>query len=459
MPIILPFLAYITKIWKGIVYAGVDEFNYFDPNRSVCLGINLMSAGISFVNLVVCPIIYYLTANVNILTGGLIEAALLSCVIRLNFKRKYEISNIVFFLAMNASIYYYSSTLGQSAEILLMYFFLMGLIFFVFEKALIRIFCVIVTIFRIVLLKFNLKYLISNEPEIGGQANNFIHWLFYTIIIFLVLAIFFAYSKEHGRLKKLYGHAEDVKSSLALEERMNQSKNILFKHMSHDIKSVYSSIELACRALAHSAEIDEKLLNTKSVINDLVNASNYYGFLLDDFLEYSKFADGTLENIHYEEVDIRSEIEQIVTLHRHMAEKKGVTINLSVDDEIPGIIICDKVKVKRIVLNLLSNALKFTRSNRSIFIKLDIDGNNQLWKLSVTDEGEGLSDEELGRIFLPYVTGKNIVNNPDGIGLGLPIVKHLVEILKGEIKVISKAAKGSSFIVSIPFQLNEQLAQ
>ena len=107
------------------------------------------------------------------------------------------------------------------------------------------------------------------------------------------------------------------------------------------------------------------------------------------------------------------------------------------------------MKTTRIIYNLFSNALKFTRNNSKIVIHLQY--NNDFWMISVTDQGKGIKGEHLTKIFEPYITERT-VHNPEGIGLGLHIVNYLCEILGAKITVNSEVNKGTSFVVTVPLQ-------
>jgi two-component system phosphate regulon sensor histidine kinase PhoR len=111
--------------------------------------------------------------------------------------------------------------------------------------------------------------------------------------------------------------------------------------------------------------------------------------------------------------------------------------------------LCDELRITQALNNLLSNAIKFTKPHSSVLVTAQ--RSNSTWLLTVQDSGEGISTEKLNDIFDPYVTDRNAKNNPEGIGLGLYITKHIVEdLLNGTIDAYNSPPLGATFTISLP---------
>jgi signal transduction histidine kinase len=171
--------------------------------------------------------------------------------------------------------------------------------------------------------------------------------------------------------------------------------------------------------------------------------------MVANLLEYAKIDAGVHEKIEKEPTNIRELFGKIIRLNNSVASVEGITLNLAISDNLPEYLLCDGLRITQVLNNLLSNALKFTTPNRAIFIT--VDRSNSIWSLKVQDSGEGISHEKLNAIFDPYVTDRNAKNNPEGIGLGLYITKHIVEdLFNGTISAFNSPPLGATFVISLP---------
>jgi signal transduction histidine kinase len=175
--------------------------------------------------------------------------------------------------------------------------------------------------------------------------------------------------------------------------------------------------------------------------------------MLEYFLETAKFKDAGLNTPELTPVNLRDEIAKIVDIHSYLAVQKKVAIKVNFSEDFPIYIIADRLKISRIIHNLLNNAIKFTRNNSKISIEANLLPNR--WSFMISDQGKGIRHDKVEQIFQPYVTEKS-PENPEGVGLGLFITKHLTTILGAEISVKSKYSEGTAFEIVFPFE--KQLA-
>jgi signal transduction histidine kinase len=134
-----------------------------------------------------------------------------------------------------------------------------------------------------------------------------------------------------------------------------------------------------------------------------------------------------------------------IDVFKYVADEKNILLQCSIGPSIPKHIISDDVKIRQILTNLLHNAIKFAPNDSTILISANYKENRLF--LSVEDKGEGVSGD--ADIFQPFVT-----KNPEGLGLGLFIVKELVNVLDGEISLRSTPFIGTCFTVSLPVEIN-----
>jgi signal transduction histidine kinase len=423
-------LAMIASIVNFIIDAGAHPSGLVDTSCTSCRGVNLLCLYITVFVLIGTPVFYYITGDTSIIRWGLGGVILLLAVIVLHLFKRYYAAKVVFYLGMNVMTLGFSAFLNRPEEAQLMYFFLLSLIFLVFDETIIRIICLCVIVVRIFLLELNFKDLILRSVAPHDADIVVVHWTLLSFILSLIILTFYLYI-----------------SRLINVEKVSEKRNIFAQHMSHDVQVAYFSVAGISAHLKEAIDSKRTLMNEPALVNALMDASTYFSYILNNFLDYTKSDNTSPELVHFEEMDLGAEIEKIVDLHLYIAHEKGIDMKVMVGDELPGIIMSDRTKVIRIFLNLLSNAIKNTPNGKSIVITLDAE--RHLWKLSVINEGEGLRQEEVNTLFIPYRLRDNSARERK-ISFGLGITKDLVDALGGHIDVISELNKKTSFTVSIP---------
>jgi CheY-like chemotaxis protein/anti-sigma regulatory factor (Ser/Thr protein kinase) len=181
---------------------------------------------------------------------------------------------------------------------------------------------------------------------------------------------------------------------------------------------------------------------------------------LNDILDLSKIEAGKLdfENIAF---DLNQIIKDIAVLHSLKAEQQGVTILQRIDDSLPPALMGDPTRMRQIIVNLVSNALKFTDQGE-VTIGVDairLSGNSVDLKISVSDTGIGISQDAQKTLFNAFTQADGSTTRKyGGTGLGLAIVSQLVEMMDGELGVESVEEKGSTFWFTATFQCADEVA-
>ena len=241
-------------------------------------------------------------------------------------------------------------------------------------------------------------------------------------------------------------------------EEANQAKTEFLSSMSHEIRTPLNAIVGFGQALAK-----EDISGTaKEEVQDILMASHTLLDIVDGILDISKIEADKIEIVNAE-YNSRKLINEAVSLINARIGSKAIELKVIVDENLPDVLYGDCSRVKQIIINLLTNAVKYTAEGRILFqIKADNDLENDITKLtiSVQDTGIGMSEESVKGLFTKFQrfdVEKNA--NVEGSGLGMTITKELVELMNGEIKVKSKLDEGSTFTVIIEQKIIHKKAE
>ena len=216
--------------------------------------------------------------------------------------------------------------------------------------------------------------------------------------------------------------------------------------MSHELRTPLNAIVGLSQVVINTTSESE----TRRDVQEILNSSNNLLELVDGILDINQIDSNNLEinNSNYKMNDL---INDIIKMTDRRIENKNISFKANVSPDIPEILYGDKGKIKTIILNLLTNAFKYTNEG---FVELDVNCFNIKDKcnlrITVSDTGIGIVPEDIDKIFDKfYRSEENKDSNIDGTGLGLSITKSLVELLDGKITVNSNYGEGSTFTVTI----------
>ncbi len=244
----------------------------------------------------------------------------------------------------------------------------------------------------------------------------------------------------------------EQKKQQAIAARASQAK--FLANMSHEIRTPINAVIGMNEMILREADID----TIQEYARNVQSASTMLLGLVNDILDFSKIESGQLELIE-DSYSIAGLIQTEILLLKARANNKAIATKLDIDPYIPAKLYGDELRIKQIVTNILSNAVKYTHEG-SVGFKVFfhwIDDEQINLCFSVTDTGVGIHKEDLSKLFDSFKRlEQNKNRNIEGAGLGLNIAKQLVDLMHGTIEVESEYGKGSAFCISIPQKVVEK---
>jgi len=233
-------------------------------------------------------------------------------------------------------------------------------------------------------------------------------------------------------------------------ERAARAKDEFMAVMSHELRTPLNSILGMSEILLD--QVRGPLNDRQQQALRVVEASGQHLLaLINDILDLSKIEAGKLE-LHPERLEILSVCQASLVFVKEQAFKKTIILEFQ-PALVKGTVMADPRALKQILVNLLSNAVKFTPANGHVLLEVSTDTERHLLQFIVTDTGIGISHENLGRLFQPFVQVDSRLNRQfEGTGLGLALVQRLADLHGGSVQVESEVGRGSRFTVNLPWQ-------
>lgn len=293
----------------------------------------------------------------------------------------------------------------------------------------------------------------AQERESGGQYRKYVSDFDGDMCLCMLADC----REERGRSRaENEEYRREMEKALEAANVASQAKTKFLSEMSHDIRTPMNAIvgmtDIALSCTEDSVKVEDCLKKIRT-------ASGHLLALINEVLDMSRIESGKV-TIMPEELQLADFIHSILIVIRPQAAKKEVSFHLDLDNIQRENLIGDTLHLQQVYINILSNAVKFTPKGGDVWMRVSQEAQENgriLLCVQIQDNGIGMSPEFLDKIFEPFERERNTTASKiEGTGLGMSIVKKIVEMMQGEIRVESRQGVGTTFTVRIPLDISEK---
>ena len=256
-------------------------------------------------------------------------------------------------------------------------------------------------------------------------------------------------------LKRNQRRSEELIHSRELAEKANQAKSIFLASMSHELRTPLSGLFNAINLIEETVTSEKQL----EYINIAKVSIESFSTIINDILDLTRIEQQkmTMDDTFF---NLENEMYQLVKMQEHAILEKNLQLIYEFDCRIHHKVKSDRIRLRQVILNLINNAIKFTdQGSIKLSVQLLDENDTQLTiKFEVADSGIGMDSEAIERLFEPFEKGTNsFIRNHSGAGLGLPIVKGILENYNTSLVVTSQPNHGSAFFFDIVLEKGEDV--
>ncbi len=260
--------------------------------------------------------------------------------------------------------------------------------------------------------------------------------------------------------QELIQKQKQLEEALEKAQRSDQAKTVFLNNMSHDIRTPMNAIiGFSNLALLHMENRDQ----VREYLSKIVVSSNHLLELINDVLDMSHIESGKLQ-IQEQDCNILEILRDLQTIVQADVQAKELEFSIDTVNLEHEVVLCDKLRLTRVLLNIVSNALKFTPKRGCIHVCVTEKGERQeqyvSYEIRVRDTGIGMSREFLAHIFEPFERERtSTVSGIQGTGLGMPITKNIVNMMNGTITIDSEQGKGTEVTLCFLFRVPQCICE
>ena len=277
--------------------------------------------------------------------------------------------------------------------------------------------------------------------------------------VFLELYLYRVHLEQlvSNRTAQLEEAVKELQAEKQIAEAATRSKSLFLANMSHEIRTPLNGI-IGMISLLKTTSLNTEQQDILSIIN---TSGDFLLNIVNDILDFSKIESGEVI-LEARNLNLYKLLEDIIKLFSFKSSEKSISLVLKIDPKVPQFIIGDQIRIKQILTNLVGNAIKFTHQGM-VTLKVDLlDSSTDRVNLSfaISDTGIGMTQNEIKQIFTYFRQAEiSTTRKYGGSGLGLAICKNLCALMGGSIRVESTPNVGSTFFVSLPFDIGEVIKE
>lgn len=276
---------------------------------------------------------------------------------------------------------------------------------------------------------------------------------FLIVIVFVMMVMSIVIRNRHYAL--IRSKNIELGDALAQANNANEAKSMFLTRMSHEIRTPLNAI-VGMNAICKNHLDDPE--SVKEYLDKMENASKILGGIINDILDMSAIESNKIK-IESAKLSIKDVLRAVEDIYTEQCKEKGIKLQVVMDEVRDTEVMGDVLRLKQVFLNLISNAYKFTPAGGTITIEakeISVREDKVFYNFKISDSGEGMTAEMKGRLFQPFEQeSASTAKSHGGSGLGLSIVKNLVELMAGTISCESEKGVGTTFLVSLPFVIPE----
>lgn len=250
-------------------------------------------------------------------------------------------------------------------------------------------------------------------------------------------------------------HQQALSDSLEVARSASAAKSSFLSHISHEIRTPMNAI-IGMTTIALSRISDQ--FRVKDCLVKISDSSRHLLGLINDVLDMSRIEAGKLAICH-EQFNLQDVVENMQNIVLGQAKSRGLLFDIVVENVENEVLIGDVMRLNQVLLNILSNALKFTPADGKVSLRiaqLNRRGTEGIYRFVITDTGIGMSPDFLKRLYQPFEqAADNTASRYGGTGLGMSITANLINMMGGNIRVESEEGAGSRFFIELPFDIAE----
>lgn len=244
---------------------------------------------------------------------------------------------------------------------------------------------------------------------------------------------------------------EKLKTAKVSAERANRLKSEFLANMSHELRTPLNAVLGFTQLLTNDKNLTDSQLEKIGIIS---RSGEHLLGLINDILDISKIEAGKIE-LHETAFNVRNFVEDLRQMLDLKCKKKGLALYVEYVDPLPEYVKCDLGKLRQILINILGNAIKFTKEGG---ISVVVGVEDEKLKFSINDTGKGIPENEIESILQPF-TQSSLIDHEGGTGLGLAITNSFIQMMGGKLLIESKLNEGSTFSFSVDMDITDEVLE